>query len=117
GPGPPGDHPRRGAGRGERGDPARPPKNRRRRRRAAAETVANHELPPKPTPGPLVEPVIKPAPDIPELRPVADPQVEQSHGAPSRRPRRSSRPKQEGPAQQAGAGPAPAPARHPPATY
>jgi len=98
-------------------EPARPGKNRRRRRRAAAETVANHELPPKPTPGPLVEPVIKPAPDIPELRPVADPQVEQSNGTPSRRRRRSSRPKPEVPAEQAVAEPAAAPAQELPEAY
>ena len=87
-------------------EPARPSKNRRRRRRAAAEPVANHELPPKPTPGPLVEPAIKPGPEAPELQPAAEPQLaEPPNGAPSRRRRRSGRPRPEVPAEQAGAEP------------
>src|SRR5262249_32393089 len=91
-------------------EPARPSKNRRRRRRAAAEPIANHELPPKPTPGPLVEPVIKPAPDTPESRPAETQAAEPSNGTPSRRRRRSSRPHPEVPAGQAVAEPAAPPA-------
>lgn len=97
---------------------ARPGKNRRRRRRPAAETVANHELPPKPTPGPLVEPVIKPRPEAPDLQPVAEPQVaEPFNGTPSRRRRRSGRPKPEVPIEQAGAEPAATPAADLPEAY
>ena len=83
-------------------EPARPGKNRRRRRKVAAEPVANHELPPKPTPGPLVEPVTKPGPMAPELQPAAEPQVaEPPNGTPSRRRRRSGRPRPEVPTEQA----------------
>jgi 3-hydroxybutyryl-CoA dehydratase len=99
-------------------EPARPGKNRRRRRRVAAEPVANHELPPKPTPGPLVEPVIKPGPEAPELQPVAEPQVAAPfNGTPSRRRRRSGRPKPEVPTEQAIAEPAATPAADLPEAY
>lgn len=98
-------------------EPSRPGKNRRRRRRAAVEPVANHELPPKPTPGPLVEPVIKPAPDTPEPRPAETQVVEPSNGTPSRRRRRSSRPKPEVPAGQAVAESAAPPAAELPEAY
>jgi hypothetical protein len=70
----------------------------RRRRRRAAEVAANHELPSKPTPGPLVEPAFKPAtePQLPEpeVAPaVAEPAPEAP--PPSRRRRRSGKPKPE----------------------
>src|SRR5262249_43042269 len=69
----------------------------RRRRRRAAEVAAKHELPSKPTPGPLVEPASKPAaePQVPEpevAAAVAPPGIETP---PSRRRRRSGKPKPE----------------------
>jgi len=69
----------------------------RRRRRRAAEVAANHELPSKPTPGPLVEPAFKPAaePQVPEpevAAAVAPPGIETP---PSRRRRRSGKPRPE----------------------
>ena len=71
-------------------EPARPGKSRRRRRRAAAEAAANHELPPKPIPGSLVEPIIRSPAEPQPPSPEAETGVTELAGeSPSRRRRRS----------------------------
>jgi len=78
----------------------------RRRRRRAAEAAANHELPAKPTPGPLVEPVFTPPAEPQHPEPEVAAAVPGSEAPSPRRRRRSGKPKPEAPAEQVAAEPA-----------
>ena len=81
----------------------------RRRRRRAAEAAANHELPPKPTPGAVVEPAFKPAAEPQHPEPEVAAAVPVPEAPPPRRRRRSGKPKPEAPTEQAAAEQAPPP--------
>lgn len=82
----------------------RPSKSRRRRRRAAAEAAgadaaANHEVPSKPTPGPLLEPMVIPASEPARAQPEPERAPEPpAEDKPRRRRRAGGRPKPEIPA-------------------
>ena len=78
----------------------------RRRRRRAAEAAANHELPPKPTPGPLAEPALKPPAEPQHPEPEVAAVVPGPDAPPPRRRRRSGKQKAEAPAEPAAVDPA-----------